>query len=186
MKTTILTTTALVATLGLSASTATAASVWIDFDGDKAPDTTVSAAPGSTITGALYSDIDDLQSWGVRVTYSGVTLDNIVFDPNWFLPETRADGVNMVDLFDGRVGGVAYPPAIHLADVVLDVTAEPIQILLGEYRPDLSNFDAIVDAAGHVWDKEAEYVPSAVPEPTSFVLIVSAAGLLGIIRRKVA
>ena len=188
MKKTVLAGMALFASVGLTTMTASAAGIFFDFGVDTLHDALIMPAPGP-ITGHLYSDIDDahggIQSWGVELILSGaISLDHVNWDANWFLPETQIGN----NIFDARIGGLAAPPNVHLADVVFNYAGGAALIELGEYLVDTPSFDAVVAADGHVYDGEIDYLPTAVgvPEPTSVLLIGSVIGLLAVGRRKLA
>lgn len=192
---------ALVGAMAWTASTsASAITVFADFNGDKSPDP--SYTPQSTVfTATVYADVDDdftktyggLISYGVRAsnipsTFLDITA--IVSDAGWLLPETivPTPPTDVVDVFDGTIGE-SRSGLVPLFDVTfMQKNRGDTTFSMQDVFPDKPVFDGFVTSSGFVADGSIIYLNteiSTIPIPSAIWLFgTGLVGLVGLARKR--
>jgi hypothetical protein len=181
-------------------ATASAITVFADFDGDMNHDASITRL-STPFTGTVYADVDTaftaahggLLSYGVRASnippdYLEITA--VASDAGWVLPDTIDPNppTDVVDVFDGTIG-TGRSGLVPLFDITFEIEGAGVTTFsLGDVFPDNASFDGFVAEDGFVADGSIEYLDTqVVPIPAAAWLFGSGLlGIIGIARRKKA
>jgi hypothetical protein len=193
--------TALVGGLAWTA-TASAITVFADFDGDMNYDASFTPS-SSSFTGTVYANVEGafveehggLLSYGVRASNDPPTfldITGIDSDAGWLLPDTIEPSLppptDVVDVFDGTLG-TGRSGLVPLFDITFGVEGAGVTTFtMEDVFPDNASFDGFVAEDGFVADGSIEYLDTeinTVPIPAAAWLFGSGLlGIIGIARRK--